>query len=327
MDRSRRGEPRLAKIERSPTEQPVPPSSRLTVRGKKNRRRPASLWSRVPRPRAIADACGHTLRRAVPALVATCAITAVGTGLWLGYRFVTTSDRYAIEEIQVHGVERLSPDAVRAALPVTVGDNVFTANLDGIAAQLRAHPWIATAEAHRILPHTLVIDVREYEPVAIVSLRDGNDGRARGREPGGELYLVDGAGHPFKRVDLDAGDGAGLPIVTGIPRGTYQRDPAATARSITTALGVLARWREAERPAIGELHVDATGSLSLHTYDSGTSIELGRLADAGNAADLATRIRTFDAAWGALTDSERVRARTIHLDARSDHATVAFSKD
>src|SRR5262245_11405022 len=109
MDRSQRGD-------REPDVPAVPSASRLTVR-KRNRRRPVSLWSRAPKPKQIVDGCGRALRRGVPAIVATCAITLLGTGLWLGYRFVTTSDRFAIEQIQVTGNVRLSADQVRAAMP------------------------------------------------------------------------------------------------------------------------------------------------------------------------------------------------------------------
>jgi len=263
----------------------------------------------MPRPRAMADACGRALRRSLPAIAATCAITVVGSGIWLGYHFVTTSDRFAIDEIQIHGTSRLSGDQVRAALPVKVGDNVFTANLGEISDELHTHPWIASAEARRILPHTLVVDVREYVAVAMVAL--------------GDLYLVDASGHPFKRVELDAGDGGGLPIVTGLERAGYLTDPGATAQQIVGALGVLASWQQSTRPAIGEIHVDTHGGLTLRTYDHGTAIQLGA------GTDLTARFRTFDVAWAELTEFERTRASAIHLDAgaRPNHVTVAFAKD
>ena len=236
-----------------------------------------------------------------------CALAGVGSGLWFGYRFVTTSERFAIDDIQITGTVRLKVDAVRAALPVRIGDNVFAADLDAVAERLRAQPWIASASARRILPSTLVIDVREYAPVAIVSL--------------GELYLVDATGHPFKRVALDAGEDDGLPIVTGIERATYLRDPTTTARTILAALEVLRSWRLGDRPAIGEVHANSRGGFALRTYDHDTAIELGAAT-----GDLAERMRTFDAAWADLSKTERARTRAIHLDARADLVTVAFKE-
>ncbi len=172
MDRSRRGE-------RRETEAPsIPSSSRLTVR-KKNRRRPASIWSRI-QPRVAVDACGRAIRRSVPAIVATVAITGLGSGLWLGYRFVTTSDRFAIDHIEVRGTERLTADQVRASLPITLGDNLFTADLGDVTSALRAEPWIATADTRRQLPSTMIVEIREHRPAVVVALPTAT---------GDELYL------------------------------------------------------------------------------------------------------------------------------------------
>lgn len=242
-------------------------------------------------------------------MVAACALVGLGCGLYGGYRFVTHSPRFAITEIRVTGTSRLDPEAVRAALPVRLGDNVFLASLGGSERALREQPWIASAHVRRVLPHTLVVDIREHEPVAIAAL--------------GELYLVEAGGHPFKRLELSAKDGDGLPVVTGLDRDAYRRDPEGVAHTITNAIAAAKRWHADGRPAIGEVHVDAHGGLTLRTYDSGTAIQLGAL----DAADLDSQLRTFDAAWAELTDLERARMRAIHLDARTDHVTVAFAKD
>lgn len=239
------------------------------------------------------------------ALAAASIATLVGVGLWLGYQFITTSERFEIREIQIHGTTKLAAESVRAALPVQVGDNVFSADVDAIGDQLRSHPWIASADVRRILPHTIIVEIREYE--------------AAGRVSFGDTYLVDATGHPFKRADV--GEASALPLITGIDRATYQRDRYGTARTITAALDVLTRWQvNTDRPVIGELFVAAHGALSLRT-ETGTAIELGRLS---TGDQLAARMSTFDAAWTELTDAERARARAIHLDARTDRVTVAF---
>ena len=303
MDRSRRGGTNGA---RPSPETTVPAESRLTVKSRKNRKKPGSLWSRMPRPRAIADACGRAARRSLPGLAATAAITLVGSGIFLGYRFITTSERFAITSIEVQGESHLTEDQVRAAMPVHVGDNVFATNLDTVTGQLRATPWIASATAHRVLPDTLVVEIREHAAAAIVDL--------------GALYLVDTSGHPFKRAQIEAGDGTGLPVITGLARTAYESDPAGTAAVVTGALAALAVWTErASRPAIGEVHVDAHSQLTLRTYDHATAIQLGPLG-----SELTARMRTFDAAWAELTDLERTRATAIHLDVRPDQVTVAL---
>jgi cell division protein FtsQ len=255
----------------------------------------------------IADACGRALRRSLPALIAVGVLGAVGGTAWGGYRFVTTSSRFAITEIAISGNQQLSADQLRAALPAKLGDNVFSIDLDAVTRELRENPWIASAEAHRQLPHTIAIDIREHVATAVVQL--------------GSLYLVDAEGHPFKRAELGADDGAGLPIITGLARTAYVANPAGTAEQIKGAMSALAAWRTVEdRPSIGEVHLDMHGALTLVTYEQAIAIQLGDI-DAG----LAGRMQTFDAIWAELSPSERTRARAIHLDARDDQVTVAFA--
>lgn len=315
MDRSRRGTGRAQRASSQP-----PSASRLTVKARPNKkRREGSVWSRLPRPPVIADACGRALRRSAPALIGAGVLVAVGGAGLAGYRFVTTSPRFAITTIEVHGNRQLATDTVIAALPARIGDNMFATSLDAVVAEVRTNPWVASASAHRELPHTLVVEIREHVPAAMVHLGGRNES-GRLQLGLGSLYLVDADGHPFKRAELGAEDGAGLPIVTGLDRGAYAADPAGTADTIRSALGALTRWRsESERPSIGEVHLDPHGSLTLVTYEHAIAIQLGVL-DEG----LPLRMQTFDATWAELSPSERSRARAIHLDARPDHVTVAL---
>jgi cell division protein FtsQ len=297
-----------------------PASSRLNLRRTRNRRRQGSMWSRLPRPAAIADACGRALRRSLPAVAALAALAVLGGGLCAGYRWLTHSPRFAIAEIAVRGAHRVDPDALRARLPIRVGDNAF-ADLTQVARAVRGEPWVAAADVRRVLPHTIVIELREHVAAAAVEL--------------GELYLVDPDGRPFKRAvsTADAGEADGLPIITGLSRAGFAADPAGAAASVRAALAAIERWRSAERPAIGEVHIDPHGAIALHTRDPEIAIELGAPGD--DASATGARIRAFDTAWAALSDAERARARAIHLDVspgippgnRPDHVTVAFAKD
>ena len=239
-------------------------------------------------------------------------ITTLGTGLWLGYQFVTTSDRFAIEQIEVRGTDRLSPDAVRAALPIATGENLITADLDAAKLALRDEPWIATADVRRQLPSTLIVEVTEHTPAVVVAFPT---------EQGEHLYLADAQGHPFKRAH--ASERGDLPLVTGLSRADYKRDPAVTARRVVAALAVLAQWHASDRLPISELRYDLHGGISLIAREPAIEIELGS-SHGKQGADIPTRLATFDAVWNELSTDERTRARVIHLDTRLDHVTVSF---
>jgi cell division protein FtsQ len=293
----------------------VPPtSSRLTVRKHKNRRRPESAWSRLPKPALIVDACGRALRRSLRGAALIGAVAAVGGGVWASYRWIASSPRFAITEITVHGAHHVDADQLRAALPIHVGDNVFV-DLAAVGRAVRSNPWIAGAEVRRVLPHAIAIDVREHVAAAVVALGDAD-----------ERYFADAAGHPFKRVTEaelgDAADARALPLITGIARTAFTADPEATAHTVRDAIAAAADWAAAQRPAIGEIHVDGHGAVTLHAREPAVAIQLGALG-----GPLEARIHTFDTAWAGLSDPERARARAIHLDGRSDHVTVAFAKD
>jgi hypothetical protein len=329
MDRSRRlarrearrdaprDAPRDAGREAGGGGRPVAPaSSRLTLRRPRNRRRAGSVWSRLPRPSMIADACGRLLRRSLPAAAALAALAVLGSALWAGYRWLTRSPRFAITEIAVHGAHHVDPDALRARLPIRLGDNAF-ADLAAAARAAGEDPWIAAVDVRRMLPHTIVVELREHAAAAIAAL--GED----------DLYLVDAAGRPFKRVAIETGEADGLPIVTGIDRAAFAEDPVTALATLRAAIAAVERWRapersetESARPAIGEVHIDPHGAVTLHTYDPAIAIQLGALGD-----DAGARLRAFDATWAGLSGAERARARAIHLGARPDHVTVAFATD
>lgn len=309
MDRSRRQGTNGARAETAP-----PASSRLTVRKHKNRRRQGSLWTRLPKPAVIADACGRAVRRSLPALAVVTAIGATGGGLVAGHRWLTTSPRFAITAITIHGTHHVDPDELRAALPVRIGDNVFV-DLAAATTTVRTHPWIAAAEVRRVLPNTLTIELREHTAAAILDLD-------------GERYLIDPHGTPFKRAldPLETSElPTPLPLITGITRASFIADPTAVAATARDAIAAVTRWRATPRPAVDEVHLDSHGSVTLRTRtaeDQRIAIQLGPI---GN--ELPSRLRTFDVAWAGLTADERARARAIHLGARTDHVTVAFAKD
>lgn len=285
----------------------VPRSSRIVLRA--NKRRPSPFITRLPRPREVAQACGRVLRRAAPSLIALAAVGAVGGGAWATHRFLTTSPRFAVATIAVRGSHVLTADEVRELLPFHVGDNVFGVDTGAAERALAAEPWVAKVDVRRKLPRTVVVEVTERTPAAVVAA-DG-------------LYLVDASGRPFKRAEVEHGEGAGLPVVSGVPRPMFTAAPAEAAARIQRGLDVLRAWADGgSRPAIGEVRVDQHGA-TLFTFDDAVAVRVGDAA----GADLATRLHRFDAAWAALSPDERRRARAIHIDndTRGDLVTVSFA--
>ena len=285
----------------------VPRSSRIVLRA--NKRRPSPVITRLPRPGAVVEACGRALRRSGPSLVALAVVGAVGGGVWGVHHYLTTSSRFAVATIAVRGSHVLTDDEVRELLPFHLGDNVFSVDTGAAERALAAEPWVAKARVRRRLPRTVVVELTERTPAALVAA-DG-------------LYLVDAGGRPFKRAELERGEGAGLPVLSGVPRPMFATAPEQAAARIKRGLDVLGAWADGgARPPIGEVRVDHHGA-TLFTYDDAVAVRLG---DADGPL-LTTRLRRFDAAWSALSPDERRRARAIHVDndTRGDLVTVSFA--
>lgn len=278
---------------------------------RKNRKLARPWRARLVPPRELWRMCRGGLRAAAPALIAVTLAGGIGAGGYVGYHWLTQSERFAVEEIELSGGERIDVPRVREILGMDGDDNIFGLGLGQLEHTLELDPWIAEARVARRLPDTLVIEIREEEPAALVEL-DG-------------LYLADHDGRVFKRADLEAGEGAGLPIITGVARDAYLRAPDGARTQIREALDALALYRAMPaRPEVSEIHLDARRGIVLHTHDSAMAIRLGD----GDRATLSRRLSTFDAAWSALTDDERDTARVVYLDneTRPDRVTVGFDR-
>ena len=158
-------------------------------------------------------------------------VNAVVLGL-LGYaaaevaRSVQDSPEFAVETIRVEGTRRTSPDSVRRALADLQGENVFSVDLDRVADDVSALPWIRTVAVKRLLPRTLRVEVEEREPAAQAVV----DGGVRVVDESGTVIGTTG---PDLRFDL--------PVITGTeegPAGTRQTERArgvATLRALRDA--------------------------------------------------------------------------------------------
>lgn len=297
--------------------------TRTTRRARRNRKRAAPIWRRLPRRGELGDAARGAwrwIRQGLPAIVAVVGVSAVAAGACVGYRVATSSERFAVRSVELRGNRILPAERLREVVGLEhlaapdrarLGPNIFQLDLAEMEAALEAEPWIAAATVRRRLPGTLVVEVEENRPAALVEM-DG-------------VYLVDGQGVVFARAVIERGDGDGLPVITGIAREDYAAEPAAAQARIRRALEAARLYAEgaAHRPALGEVHVDAYRGITFFTHDTATAVRVGH----GSPEALRARLRAFDLAWQALAPEERAQVRVVYADARkqSDRVTVGFA--
>lgn len=190
-------------------------------------------------------------------------VVAVATGVaWGARKYVTTSPRFAVQQIVVSGVKMRTPEEIAAVAGVSPGDNIFLLDLDRAQRKLAKDPWAAKATLSRRLPGTVIIDVDERQAAAIVAC--------------GDTFLATSSGEPFKK--LEPGDPVDLVVVTGIERDALENDREGTARTVRRALDLAADYDASSLASHGkleEVHVGTTG-VSLIIGKNGLEIVLGQ---------------------------------------------------
>ena len=233
------------------------------------------------------------------ALVAGTAAAAAAV-VWCGWqaeRYLTTSPRFAIDELAVSGGrpgDHLTAAQVREVAGLNLGENIFQVSLEQARARLEQDPWIRTATLSRELPRRVRLTVEQRHPVAYVELSG--------------LYLMDETGQIFKRASGE--DQLDLPAVTGLSRRDFVAGGPDVRSQIDLALDlILARptvasvWDPGE---LSEVHFDP---------DLGVTLELGSLPTEVNLGfpPFAEKLERLRRTRGELS-RRQLRAAVLYLD-------------
>ncbi|HSC89111.1 MAG TPA: FtsQ-type POTRA domain-containing protein [Polyangiaceae bacterium] len=193
-------------------------------------------------------------------------VLTVATAAALGFgvhRYATTTPRFAIREVVVDGIRRLTRDQVLEGSGVRSGENVFLLDSDQAEAAILKNPWIETARVTRRLPGNVRVEIRERAARALWILGD-------------QSWLVSADGVPFKR--LEPQDPHDLPVLTGLSEAALGRDSRAELARLGEALALLEDY---ERLPLGrafppeELHLDERGHAVLTVGRQGVALHLG----------------------------------------------------
>jgi cell division protein FtsQ len=241
-------------------------------------------------------------------------------------RHVIASPRFAVRDIRVGPTLHVAADDLRALTGVRVGDRLLAIDPDLVATRLTAHPWVVSARVRRELPSTLAIEVTERRAVASALL--------------GALYLLDAAGHPFKRATFEEADG--LTVLTGITRDKYAAMRPTSEAAFREALALLTAYdgdggsggiggvnlsgapsappfegpSRPPRPKLSEIHLDARTGFTAVLLDGGGEIRLGR-------GEWARKLAALDRILGAIGPRGPAALATVFLDsAPSERVTL-----
>jgi cell division protein FtsQ len=163
---------------------------------------------------------------------------------------------FSVRHVEVVGVRYVDPAEIVSRLQVDTLDSVWD-DTDAMAARVREHPLVRSADIDRKLPGTIVVRLVEHVPVALVGTANG----FRPYDAHGVALPIDPAAADVNAPILDRADPAMLRLL-------------ADARLRTPAL--YGRISEIRRGGAGGSIVFVLDSLPVHTRPD---ITLERLSD------------------------------------------------
>ncbi len=259
------------------------------------------------RRRADSDAPSRSLKqtaqrhgRSVLRTLATLTVlVGLGAGAKWGTEWALTTPSLAVRRVGFSGLVRATEADLLRISGLALGQNLLGLDLRSMEKAISAHPWVKTAKVTRRLPSAVSIEVVEHRPAALVSLD--------------ELYLLDDAGEPFKKVQ--AQDALDLPLVTGFSREEYVERSEASAAQFRRALEVVKVYAEAGLGKVSEVRL-AGREVTLVT-SAGVEVRLGE-------AEPAAQLKRLAQVSGELHKRGLIAA-VIHLDNRTRPGWVTVS--
>jgi cell division protein FtsQ len=203
------------------------------------------------------------------------------------YELLARATFFKLDRIEVANLRRIKRGDVVAQTGVKLGDPMLCLDLRHIAEQLKKNPWIEKVQVRRFFPHTLSLEITEWEPAAVVNM--------------GYIYYVDKKGEIFK--PLTEGDNLDFPVVTGITEEDLVKDPGGSKEMLKTALALTDLLRSGmvfKLEDISEIHIDKGYGYTLFTAQGGVPVKLGNGGFAEKLARLSRIYKDLSAQLQAL---------------------------
>ena len=184
--------------------------------------------------------------------------------LSLGLALFLRSSAFVVQYVTVQGLKLIPTSEILKLANGVQGQNLLFFDQEGLSYKILLHPLVQGVQFQRKLPHTLLIQVTERTPVALVVVPKG-------------IVEVDGQGTFLRR--LESWPKTDQPVITGINL-TDSIGPGQNLKnpSLTATLSLLGQAPAGLLAQIGELHVDPLQQITLF-LTSGVEVRLGQATD------------------------------------------------
>ena len=158
------------------------------VKTRNNRNRNSRGGSSLVLPSVSFGGMGRVFTRAVSMAFMACIVLVVSVALLAGYRWLTTINYFALQDVRITGCSRLTEEHIREVAGLTADVNVLSLSMDRMRGELAREPWVDSVVAKRVLPGTILLDVKEKTPSYLVQYQ-------------GTLYYADEVGRIIDKVE------------------------------------------------------------------------------------------------------------------------------
>lgn len=175
---------------------------------------------------------------------------------------------FNITGITVQGNKLLTAGEITRASGLVTGMNIFRADLKTATGRIKSLPVIKEVKITRRLPGTVLVQVKERVPVALVVA-------------GGRFVELDAEGYYLREGSAGT---TGLPVITGFQVQAPGPGRPVKGAGMATALKVVRELPGALRSMLSEVHVDRDGRVTFYTLD-GIECRLGLNGDVSQKGD------------------------------------------
>jgi cell division protein FtsQ len=216
------------------------------------------------------------------------------------YWFVR-SDHFSVTTIEVRGQGRLASDKIIESTGLMPGVNIWQVDVSRLEEHLLENRRIRSVFVQKYLPDTIVIQISEYGPLALVPF-------GKGFAEIDENQTVMSLRQTIGNIDL--------PIITGISLEEPVPGEFAAGQFMEVALTCAMTARDHTFLGLVEIHVDESGSLTLVTWE-GIRIMIG----SGNGFQ-----KILDVVEPILVDIRTNRTPVLYIDMRAPDKPVVKMK-
>lgn len=187
----------------------------------------------------------------------------LGVVAFVGYRAAVSASFFRVRSVDIDGAARASREEIRGEVMRLSNAGVWQADLDTIAADLRALPWVRDAVVTRVLPSGLRVRVTERSPRIIA------------RTSAGRLVWVDDDGVMLGTASPGEQDF----FVRGLEEARTDEALKANRERVKAALELSSEWERAGLSGrVSEVNLEDLRDVRVQLAgdDSGVEVRLGR---------------------------------------------------